>query len=92
MMLAAPGELVAAKLAVARRAHVLGIVLAIGVGTLRDLHGHCSLLLWLLDLLWFRNLLRSLEVGDCENWSVFLFIGFLVEELLLHEVLEEFGI
>lgn len=89
-VLAVPGKLVATKLTVTGGAHVLGVVLAVGMGALRNLHGACFTLLG--SLLGFliglggNTLIFSFKVGALAEGSVFLV---LVEKLLLHEIMQQ---
>jgi hypothetical protein len=103
LVLAVPCILIAAKLSVARWAHVLGVVLTVDVRAFRDLHhllGRVDALQWqaldrfrgALGHLWdlrlcFHNFLKR----SCLNSVLRLLLGS-VNELLLNEILEEHAV
>lgn len=89
-VLAVPGMLVAPKLTVARGAHVLGVVLAVSVGALGDLHSACFYLLLRFFLFSRGDLGFVFKVGA--QFALRSVIFLLVEELLLHEITQKLGI
>ena len=84
-MLAVPSILISSILPITRRAHVLGIVLSVHMGALRDLH-HLLHLLWRLDAADHRLWLRLLW-SDLLGALLRLFL--VSDEFSLQEVLEQ---
>ena len=84
-MLAVPSILISSILPITRRAHVLGIVLSVHMGALRDLH-HLLHLLWRLDTTDHRLCLRLLW-SDLLGALLRLFL--VSNEFSLQEVLEQ---